>query len=430
MTGISSRARALLPKGQFARSVTLLAGGSAAGQLLIVLASPILTRLYSPSDFGALTVYSSILSVIAISAWCYEFAIPLADDDTTAVNLVAVAVGLVLVSTAVFALVLAFLGSSLLALVNGEVLVPYLWLLPVGMLGMGLFDVFRYWAIREKDFGTIARTKVLQGAALVSLQIGSAVIAPGPAGLIVGDIGGRAGGLGRLLRGFWSGRHELLTEVSRERMGRAAARFKRFPLFITSSIVINNAGLYLPPLMFAAFYGRAVAGWFGLSHRVLTLPVALVGQAVAQVFYGELSRAAREERSALQPTFDRTTRRLLLLGIPPAVVLFTAGEWLFGFVFGDTWGEAGIYAQILAVMLLAQFVSSPLSQTLVILELQTWQVGWDVFRLVLTVGAVIGAEAEGMSPRGAVAAYGAAMTFAYVVHWLLSYIAIRRLKPT
>ena len=49
-----------LPESAFAKNVNVLVGGTALGQVITVLASPLLTRLYAAEDFGVLAVYSSI----------------------------------------------------------------------------------------------------------------------------------------------------------------------------------------------------------------------------------------------------------------------------------------------------------------------------------------------------------------------------------
>src|SRR4051794_2925578 len=80
--------RRQLPGGAFARSVVTLASGTAIAQFLLALAMPVLTRLYTPAQYGALAVYSSILTVLVVVASLrYEAAIPLPEDDRTAGSL-------------------------------------------------------------------------------------------------------------------------------------------------------------------------------------------------------------------------------------------------------------------------------------------------------------------------------------------------------
>ena len=86
----TSRVRWTLPGGAFARHVVTLASGTAMGQLLLVLALPVLTRLYSPADYGALAVYSATLTVLLVLVSLrFEVAIPLPEDDQVAGSLLA-----------------------------------------------------------------------------------------------------------------------------------------------------------------------------------------------------------------------------------------------------------------------------------------------------------------------------------------------------
>jgi O-antigen/teichoic acid export membrane protein len=68
-----------LPKpGGFRQKVLQVAGGTALTQGLLVAASPLLTRLYSPEDFGVLAVYMSLVVFVVIGATLrYECALPL-----------------------------------------------------------------------------------------------------------------------------------------------------------------------------------------------------------------------------------------------------------------------------------------------------------------------------------------------------------------
>lgn len=92
MTTFVNRLRLLLSRTvrdrALARSVAVLAGGTALGQGLAVLASPFLTRLCTPSGFGVLSAYTAIFSILVVVASLrYELAIPLPEDDETAANL-------------------------------------------------------------------------------------------------------------------------------------------------------------------------------------------------------------------------------------------------------------------------------------------------------------------------------------------------------
>ena len=82
----------LLPRASFARSVGVLAGGTAVAQGIGVLALPLITRLYTPEDFSVLAVFSSIVAIVSVAACLrLEIAIPLPETDEDAANLLALA---------------------------------------------------------------------------------------------------------------------------------------------------------------------------------------------------------------------------------------------------------------------------------------------------------------------------------------------------
>jgi O-antigen/teichoic acid export membrane protein len=58
----------------FATDVLKLASGTTLTQIIVVLASPLLTRLYGPEAFGFLALFTSITSIIGVIA-CMPLAI-------------------------------------------------------------------------------------------------------------------------------------------------------------------------------------------------------------------------------------------------------------------------------------------------------------------------------------------------------------------
>ena len=146
--------RRLLPKGRLRRAVVILTTGTAFGQLLVLIASPLLTRLYTPEDFGVLGVFSALLMVFGIAvSLCYELAIPLAEDDARMVNLLALSLVLALLVSSLFGVSVWLWGDLVTGWLNTEALRPLLWLLPVGLLAMGCNRALTHWAIRRQEFG-------------------------------------------------------------------------------------------------------------------------------------------------------------------------------------------------------------------------------------------------------------------------------------
>lgn len=418
----------LLPKGGFAWNVSVLAGGTAVGQVVAILAAPVLTRLYTAEDFGHLQIYLSVVVfAIVMAAWRYELAILLPEKDEVAANLLAVAFGIVVVMSLIFSGVASWAQGSSLWPKQAEALRPYLWLMPLSICGAGAYQALSYWALRQKAYSQVATTKLTQAVSQVGTQlIMGSFFQSGLFGLLLGDVLGRVNGNLRLVQTAWRNNQRLFRTVHWRDMWRAAVRYRHFPLISSGSALLNTAGFALPTLMLAGFYSPQVLGWFALVERVMNVPTTLIGQAVSQVYMGEAARLVTSDPEALRIQFLKALKRLLWLGVVPCAVIFLAGPTLFAFIFGESWREAGEYARLLAVMHYVGFVAWPLIPTLNILEHQIWQLGWDIGRLALTLGGLwVGYQLE-WPARGAIVAYGVAMLTGYAVHLFLSYRAIQR----
>jgi O-antigen/teichoic acid export membrane protein len=376
-----------LPGGAFARGVVTLASGTAIAQLVLALAVPLLTRLYTPADYGALAVYSSTLTVLVVVASLrYEAAIPLPEDDATAGSLLALSFVLLAAMAALVSLLVWLAGDAFVTAVNVPALRPYRWLIPVGFLGAGAYQALSYWAIRRGDFARVARTKLSQGAGQVVAQVALGFARAGAPGLLVGDVIGRvAGGGGLALLVL---RTRPTARVTRASLVSAATRYRRFPLLTTWAGLLNIASLQLPSILFAASFGAAAAGLYALSYKMLVLPTMLVGQAVGQVFLSRAATVAREPERLRQLT-ERTALVLFACGLPVFAAVALGGPRLFATVMGSQWEQAGRYAQVLAPWFVVWLVSSPLSGLLSVREWQASALAFSAFEFVLRLGSIL-----------------------------------------
>jgi len=79
----------LLPKGSAMRHVSILAGGTTIAQGLNVAIMPVLSRIYSPSDFGVMAVFVSVTAILTeLSGFRYHLAIPLPKQERYAKALI------------------------------------------------------------------------------------------------------------------------------------------------------------------------------------------------------------------------------------------------------------------------------------------------------------------------------------------------------
>lgn len=353
------------PKSAFARGVGVLVGGTAGAQLLMVLAAPLLTRLYSPEDFGLLAVFTAILALFGvIAAGRYEQAIPLPESDQDAANLTVLGFVLVVLTSALTFAVFLLWPQPIADALNAPGLAPYLWLIPFGVLFLGCYEVFSKWAIRRKQFPTIARTRIVQAIGTLGIQLGAFKL--GVPALFGGHAAGQGLGAGGLALAAF--RRPEFRQCSFAGMRQQASRHRKFPLYSTWTALFNTASLQLAPIMFVAIYGATVAGLYALTLRILSMPISLIGNAVGSVFLS--SAPAAQRNGKLKELIEQVHTRLAMVGALPLVVLVFYGPQLFEILFGAEWRQAGNYAQWMAPWIYLQFQWSPLSILANVLELQ------------------------------------------------------------
>jgi O-antigen/teichoic acid export membrane protein len=288
--------RNLLPKNTFVRGVSVLVGGTAGAQLLTVLAAPIIARLYSPEDFGLLAVYASLLGLIGVVASLrYELAIPLPESDEEAAHVVVLSLLIVFGMTVLAAIVMAIFGSSIANALGVPALTDYLWLLPVGVLLGGVYNVFNYWAVRTKSFTTIAGTNIRQ--AVVSLVIQLAAFKLGGVALLFAQVAGQS--VGATALALPALKRNIFAGVNSIDILKYFSRYRKIWLFSSLSGLVNTASAQIPVLMLTTLFNPAAAGFYSLANRVLAVPMSLIGGAIGQVVFGGISGAVRENKTSV-----------------------------------------------------------------------------------------------------------------------------------
>ncbi|HJV36041.1 lipopolysaccharide biosynthesis protein [Geomonas sp.] len=350
-------------KHSFFRNVSLLVGGTLIAQVVSALAAPVLTRLYSPQDFGTLAVFSSLIAVlVVVGALRYEMAIPMAKTEEEAVHLVVASIGFfALFSLSLTALLLSPLSTYATSLLKSPTLAHYLWLVPIGVLFIGLYQIFYLWNNRQKQFAVLSSTKVLQSVGQGCIQIASGSLLFKEVGLLIGYMVGQFLGVTSLVR-----RGKVpFRSVSWRAVLDTLKVYKNFPLYNLWASLINVIGLQAPPVLMSLFFSAAVTGHFALTMRLIGLPAALVGQAVGQVFY----RSAVEKNDSeegMGGLVQDLAATLLKISFPLFAVVMLVGPDLFGAVFGASWRTSGVYARYLSPWMMVSFISSPLSTIVLI----------------------------------------------------------------
>lgn len=188
--------------------------------------------------------------------------------------------------------------------------------------------------------------------------------------------------------------------------------------FGVASTVATQIALWAPLLLLPMAMSAHSFGYFALAWRVVTVPMSLIGGALAQLWVARVGQRVRAS-VPLMPDLRRwisLAGALVLVVFAPAAILASSGAQL---LFGGQWEGAGRFIVALLPILAGQLLVAPLGQTFVVAGRARTQLAVDSTRAVIVV-AVCAGLALARPPAGvAVALVGGAIGFAYLLQ--LSY---------
>lgn len=365
------------------RGFSLLSSGTVITQAVSLALAPILTRLYSPAEYGVNAVYISLLTICGVAA-TLRLQVPVAisqnADDRRALSRISIA-SAVVVSTALLLLVI-IAGPSVSDLVGAQS-IGMLWALPLGTLMIAVYHVMTQNLLSLKHYKSIAMVGVLSVASQGTFQVALSFAGIGYMGLIAGNLLAYGVTIGYMLV-ILRPSHRPATlpiEYYREVM----RRHIDFPRYAFPAELASIASYSVIPIAITALFGTSAAGFYALGNRLIGIPIQLFGDTIRQVYLREASLEL-SERGNLARSFYRTSKLLALIAIPSAVLLFLAAPWAFGIVFDDRWAMSGVYVRAMIPLFLARLIVGPLTSTMNITGRQRAGL-W--FHLVLMAGVLL-----------------------------------------
>ncbi len=415
MLDVKSYIKKKVLKNQIARNITLITGGTAFSQFLGILFSPIITRIYPPEQYGILTAFSALLGFVVISASLdYQKAIPISENDDQAINLIVLSTVFLVLTVIIISILLVLYGDFFLDLLDSNALLPYKFIIPIGLLLMGLYNIVLQWGYRERNYKIITKTKISQSFVSNLAKVILGIMNLGPIGLISGVIIGKSAGIMSLMTLIYK-KANLFSNISICNLKKVLKRYKNFPLYSAPSNYVYVAGNNLPVVLLATLFGSTVTGLFGLAKSITELPMSLIGMSVAQVFYSESASIGKDNPQKIKLFAIKLIKKMAIIALIPLITLLLFGPWLFSFVFGNQWYEAGVYSRILSLMVYFHFIVIPVGRVLEIFEKQREGLFLNIFRLAIIVLVFLISKIYSLSSYASIALYSIANSITYVV---------------
>jgi lipopolysaccharide exporter len=341
------------------RGAAVLASGTAVAQLVIIATTPILTRIFSPEQYGILGVVVSIAALLAlVGTLSYDQALLLERDGDSASHLLV----LMLVWSVLLSVAASTGGTVCVVAFDAEPAADFFSFLPwTGVLTLvtAVSMALSMWTVRLKRYRDIAIAEGILAVVMVAVQLAAGLFGVGVAGLLGGQLAGTtlaAMFLGTLA--YRSGAFAGLWDFDLRAKWALARKHYRFPLYSMPTSVLERSSKRLPVFLMALFFSPIEAGYYWLCFRVVTAPVQLVVQNMRKPYYKQaLDLQARGE--SLAPLFWNSTGALAAFAIPMVVAMILLAPSLFEIAFGEAWQRAGQYAQWLTIATAASVLNVP-----------------------------------------------------------------------
>lgn len=404
-----------IPRPDFWRNVITVVAGATGAQALPLLAAPLLTRMCTPVEMGAFSVWLGVIAVASIGATLRVDTAMILDHEAQQQR---ICFGVVAYSATVLALAITLCAVAARALDLPAVRdMSWFGLLTIGF-GTWLTAYTQTtlaYAASHNRFGKAAKAKMWGAGTIAVSQLALLAAGLGSKALLAGQLIGLGAGLWATLLLLSPPRPRLGLRLDAEQRN-YLLKHQKFWRFSLPSSLLNALVGQLPLFMIGIKHGALAAGLFALTQRVLTAPISLLAASILEVFKRQ-SVHDFQTIGNCQDVYRYTFKALLLLALGPSLILFLFSPQLFGWVFGQAWRPAGELASILAPLCFLNFIASPLSYVFFVAGKQKIELLWQVALFLMTVTVFMAP----VSLHQSVLWYAIGYSLLYLVYLYMSY---------
>lgn len=340
---------------RFFKNVSILASGSVVSQAILLAVSPILTRLYTPEQFGNFQLFMSLsllTGVLVTGKLELAIVLPEREEDGRRVTQTSILLSLI-ISSLVFVLFQLF-SPIILKNIYFQNHPHWLYWIPLSNLLGGCMSSVLLWIQRKEKYLKNTFIAIGQAVLTTALNIAIAYSSFNQEGLLWAFLLTQT----ILTVVLMTGEPIFANFGDWSEMRNTLKKYIEFPKFMLWSEFLLTVNQQVVPIVFGFLYAPTTVGLFYLAIRILRVPTLVVSNAVGNVFKNDAINAFRQTND-FQALYSATLKRLILLGIIPFSILLLSAPLFFSFFFGEKWTLAGTYAQALSVMLFFEFITVP-----------------------------------------------------------------------
>ncbi|MGI8315822.1 lipopolysaccharide biosynthesis protein [Halobacillus mangrovi] len=348
---------------KYLKNVTVMFSGAIISQIMTVLISPLLTRIYTPGELGQFTIFLTICTLILpILNARYDLLIVSVKDRIEANTLVTLSFIISLVILSLVSITIIIINIFTYDIFGINIIYLY-FLIPFILIG-SMNNILKSYMNRLEHYHLMSKVLVMRSSTQAVMQIAFGALSFNVIGLIIAYVVSYFSGFIIQIKMFL--RHYKISSV---KLFETFVNYKNQILFSTPSIFINGLSYSIIIFLISNLYSPYEVGMYSITVRVLGLPLTFISLSFSRVFF---EKAARDYNSKgeFKNLLQKTTLVLLVISIPVFILLTFISPSLFPLIFGEQWVDAGIYVSFLAPMYAIRLIVSTVSLSIIIISKQ------------------------------------------------------------
>jgi len=366
-------------KSEFIQNVFTLLSGATIAQIIALISIPILTRIYTPEDFGFFAIYLSIANILAtLSTGRYELAIMLPDKKENAIAIIK-GIFRIAITFSFIILIIVLIAKNTQNRISDFIKPFYFYFLPLSIFIIALANVFTQWYTREKKFKVQAKIKIYKSSsnASVNILIGLFYYIKS-AGLFFGHIFSQTIQFLIFATKFYQQEKKSFTQIKQKTINKQLKENRNFPFYSAPMGFLNTISSDILIYVLNLFYSTTLVGFYANAHKVINYPLSLISQSFTSVFYQKINETNKKVKLYLISYFIN-----FLIASLAMIPVFFWGEEIFGFVLGNNWTIAGSIAKYLAPLTIAGFAMRSVSNIFSLTRKNDILLIWQIIYLAI-----------------------------------------------
>jgi len=345
----------------FLKSVITIFTGGAIAQIIPFFVEPVLTRIYTPEEFAFFAQFVSFTTLFTVVATArYELAIMLPKTERKSINVFALSLIISVIITVVSFLIVLLFRFPIAHFLKNDKLSLFLWLTPITVLFTGLYQTLNYWTLRNKRFGLISISRIVQTTINSGGNILFGFLKWGSKGLIIAFIIGQFASLFSFLGKFFRSDKRTTKLINKKEIKEMASHYSDFPKINSLHAFTDIFRQTIVIFLLSYFFTPDDVGYYSRTFRLLIAPILLIGSSLGQVFFQRASSEYAQGKN-IREFVLKNLKMMLWVAIPFLIIIFTMAPQIFEWFLGKGWEQAGYFARYISLWLAMIILINPIS---------------------------------------------------------------------